>query len=250
MKVTNLDPETVRLPSLEGGVVVDAPHGKIRIRKWPRKRGTPKSAAVRAQNDWFREAARIMKLAPPTQHVTAIEVTRKTGMYPRDLLMRSISGGSLDLAMPDGRLITPRRQKVVTVSFQGSRVERSSDLATAGGASVAVPWQTPVLDTADMWDVADPTWLTIPPGVNVAEFSAGLTGVASVAGQLVLTIQREDGVSVAQQDTQTDGGDFVNATSGPIPVVEGERFRVFSFSSNARTLTAQPSTFFSATISS
>lgn len=72
--------------------MVDTVRGVLRVRKWPRKRGTPKSALQRWWNDWFRQANLLAKYADPMSQARAIELTKGSGLYPRDVLLKAMRG--------------------------------------------------------------------------------------------------------------------------------------------------------------
>ncbi len=81
-----------RSESLSGKVMVDTVRGVLRVRKWPRKRGTPKSASQRWWNDWFRQANLLAKYVDAATMRKAIELTANTGMYPRDIILKAMRG--------------------------------------------------------------------------------------------------------------------------------------------------------------
>lgn len=66
--------------------------GVLRVRKWPRKRGTPKSALQRWWIDWFKQANKLAKYADGASQARAIEITKNSGMYPRDILLAAMRG--------------------------------------------------------------------------------------------------------------------------------------------------------------
>ncbi len=72
--------------------MVDVVRGVLRVRKWPKKRGTPQSAKQRFWVDWFRQANLLAKYADPILQARAIEMTKHTGLYPRDIILSSMRG--------------------------------------------------------------------------------------------------------------------------------------------------------------
>ncbi len=72
--------------------MIDVVRGVLRVRKWPRKRGKPKSEAQRFWISWFQQANLLAKYADGYSQARAIELTRKTGMYPRDIILKAIRG--------------------------------------------------------------------------------------------------------------------------------------------------------------
>ncbi len=85
-------PVARRGPSYRGRVMIDTVRGVIRVRKWPKKRGRPKSALQRWWNDWFKQANLLAKYADPMSLVAAKEMTKGTGLYPRDVLLKAMRG--------------------------------------------------------------------------------------------------------------------------------------------------------------
>ncbi len=81
-----------RSEALSKGFVVDTVRGVLRVRKWPRKRGTPKSELQRWWIDWFRQANRLAKYVDGMSAARAIEITKNSGMYPRDVLLAAMRG--------------------------------------------------------------------------------------------------------------------------------------------------------------
>ena len=72
--------------------MVDVVRGVLRVRKWPAKRGPPRSEAQRYWVDWFKQANLLAKYADANSQRTAIQLTKGTGKYPRDLLLQAMRG--------------------------------------------------------------------------------------------------------------------------------------------------------------
>lgn len=72
--------------------MVDTVRGVLRVRKWPKKRGTPRSALQRWWNDWFRQANKLAKYADGMTQARAIEMTKGSGLYPRDVMLAAMRG--------------------------------------------------------------------------------------------------------------------------------------------------------------
>lgn len=85
-------PRKRRGPSLTGRLMVDTTRGVLRVRRWPKKRGTPKSEAQRFWIDWFRQANFLAKYADPAQLTRAITLTENSGLYPRDIILKAMRG--------------------------------------------------------------------------------------------------------------------------------------------------------------
>ncbi len=72
--------------------MIDVVRGVLRVRKWPKKRGPPKSASQRFWVDWFKQANLLAKYADPMTQIRAKELTAHTGMYPRDIILAAMRG--------------------------------------------------------------------------------------------------------------------------------------------------------------
>jgi len=100
-KLTSI-PRKRRGPSFRGRVMIDTVRGAIRVRKWPKKRGPPKSERQRFWVDWFKQANRLAKYASGLDQVTAIAMTLRSGWYPRDILLKAMRGRLYWMTTPDG----------------------------------------------------------------------------------------------------------------------------------------------------
>jgi len=85
-------PVARRGPSYRGRVMIDTVRGVIRVRRWPKKPGPPRSAKQLWQMDWFTQANLLAKYADPMSQVAAKEMTKGTGLYPRDVLLKAMAG--------------------------------------------------------------------------------------------------------------------------------------------------------------
>lgn len=72
--------------------MIDTVRGVLRVRKWPKKRGPPKSAKQRFWVDWFIQANLLAKYADGMSQARAIAMTKGTGLYPRDVLLSAMRG--------------------------------------------------------------------------------------------------------------------------------------------------------------
>lgn len=100
-------PSETKGSALKGNLQVDSVRGVLRVRAWPRKRGPPKSAAVKAQNIWFRDCLDLIKKIEPGFLLWCMERTKRTNIYPRDLAMQLLSGRGICFLREDGRRIFP-----------------------------------------------------------------------------------------------------------------------------------------------
>ncbi len=82
--------------------MIDTFRGTLRVRKWPKKRGRPKSERQRWWNEWFKQANLLAKYADPLTQATAIELTKGSGLYPRDIILKAMRGRLYWFSTPDG----------------------------------------------------------------------------------------------------------------------------------------------------
>lgn len=240
---TRSDPNKQRFPALRGRIIIDTYRGQMRTRSWPRKTGTPKSATVRALNTWFTAANRLAKRVLPTQQALAIDQAKGTGLYPRDLLVKSIYGGMFDMATEDGRLIQHRLFQVEDRVFNGARLEIKSAIAIVGGVGKILSWPLPVLDTAGFWNVLAPTRLTIPNGVTVVEVVFCWTSTGSIGdNRSAATIIITPGAFWFEGQS-ADGVVAVGCSTGPMPVSAGDFFEFQAFSAISTGVRTEGSTF-------
>lgn len=238
------DPGRLLYPGLTGRVIVDTWRGKVRVRKWPKKRGRPKSAAVRLQNDWFAKANRLAIRAPGSQMATAIEITHGSGLYPRDILIRMMAGNFGPIPLSDGRILTKASKRIEPVSFQGASLELATPFALVAGVSVQIPWPTPIRDTAGFWNPGAPGLLTIPNGVTLVQLRAMAMAIASGVHSLFFQI-RYNGVLKVLSGSNGTNANTGTLVTGPIPVIAGDTFDTFVSTSLASTLNANGPTFLS-----
>jgi hypothetical protein len=84
--------------ALKGKLLVTKWKGQTRVSKWPKPYGPPRSQAQADTIAAFKKIQRALKFLPASQTITAMNVTAKTGMYPRDLLMQGMTGTNILLA--------------------------------------------------------------------------------------------------------------------------------------------------------
>ncbi len=102
MAILKSIPRLRKLPSFRNVMMVDVVKGQLRVRKWPKKRGKAKSALQQYWIDWFTQANLLAKYADAASHSRAIEITRKSGLYPRDVLLAAMRGRLYQWNSPDG----------------------------------------------------------------------------------------------------------------------------------------------------
>lgn len=72
--------------------MVDTVRGALRVRKWPKKYGKPRSALQAWWIDWFRQANLLAKYVDGMTAARAITLTKGTGLYPRDIILKAMRG--------------------------------------------------------------------------------------------------------------------------------------------------------------
>lgn len=248
MKITRSDPWRLRKPALAGRLMVDTFRGSLRVRRWPLKRGPSKNPAIREQNAWFRAVNRLTRYVVPSQQILAIAITKNSGLYPRDLLMRSMSGGVFDLVDENGRKTIMRRKAVTVAGFQGFRLELDGNITYSTPGQTPVIWAPPIIDTAGMFDLLTPTLVTIPVGINIIELVFGaFFGSGTVAANYV--IQLVGGAVVARKNIPPNQAGWDTLTSGALDVEPGQQYEVaIDPGTGTRLLAKERATFFAGTI--
>ncbi len=167
------------MASIRGRLMIDTVRGVIRVRKWPRKRGPPKSESQRFWIDWFKQANLLAKYVDPIQQVRAIEMSKGTGVYPRDVLLMAMRGTLYTWADPSGW------KWYSMASIQG--ISDSLDVLAQTIGSVLVRstdrWRTPPAGAIDdvltyKGPLASPVWQA-PAGGGFAFAGAQLTKSAN-----------------------------------------------------------------------
>lgn len=225
MKDQRSDPGKQRQPSFAGKVIVDTWKGKQRVRAWPRKRGPSKSLEVRQQNAWFKAANLLAKLAAPSQIKASMEATKGTGLYPRDLIVRSMGQGLFDLGTMDGKVIRYRQDRIDPVSFQGAIVELASPIAIGFQSTVTMVWPLPLVDTASFWDISAASRLTVPAGVTECEVLMRTFQPLNKSGQMIIRGYR-NGIEIARDGYGVTSWHGATLHLGHMAVEEGDYFQM------------------------
>jgi hypothetical protein len=184
---------------------------------------------VRDQNAWFKQATRLAKIAEPTQQAMSIAMAKGTGLYPRDLLFKAMSSGIVDLAMPDGRLVTRGRYFREKVMFQGVFAEQDTVQSLPAGGYTNLVFPLPVLDTAGFWNLGAPSRFTIPAGIEVVALVAGWHSNNVVLAGNTVPALRKNGVFLARSPRHVSGWPGGTVSSGPRAVMPGDYFEFAVF---------------------
>lgn len=238
------DPRRQRFPGIKGKLMVDTFRGQIRVRKWPRKRGEPKSQVTRDQNTWFKQANELARQVEPTQMNLAIAMTKGTGLYPRDLLLRQMAGGIYHIILADGTSPEHRRYFREAKMFQGAILELDADQALPAGVWTTIVWPLPILDTAGFWNAGQPTRLTIPAGIEVIALSAGWLSTTNIGAPDNAARFLRAGVEEARNQHKAAGFGAMTPSKGAIVVTPGDYFEFAIFTAAAATTEGDRRTFF------
>jgi len=195
-------------------------------------------------NRWFRDACFKLKYADPQAIDFAITASKGTGLYPRDLLMAGMGAGLIDLTLPDGTPITYKRQGLHPVAFQGIRLQLAANLNIPASTNTAIVWPLPTFDTAGMFNLGFPARITIPPGINIVRFTAGVRATVGTNTLASLWLRKNGATLIAETGSNTAPWSAVGLDSGPLPVANGDYFEQMIFLSAARTLVAGPTARF------
>ena len=183
-------------PALSGKLIYQTDRGQLKVQSWPRKRGKPKSAITRAQNEKFRQANLLAKYAPSDDQWMTIEVAKGSPWYPRDLLMSAMYGRLFEVLIIEGQ-----EYRAVAVNE-----DVSSDLDFLAGTVEG----TIIVKSQGLWT-------KLLPG----------------AVDFVITSNGPDSIP-AWKAASAAGGDFLvnnvpsNATSGSLAATKGNAFQVVS----------------------
>jgi len=139
-------PRRRRLASYTGKMMVDVVRGQLRVRKWPAKRGPPKSAKQAFWVDWFKQANFLAKYADPILQVRAMQMAKNSGLYPRDLHLAAMRGRLFTWVDSDGfRWFSMAARGDISESLDvlsqaiGSVLVRAGDFWKAAGPDIPTP---------------------------------------------------------------------------------------------------------------
>jgi hypothetical protein len=236
--------DRMMLPGTIDRVVVDTFRGQYRVRKWPKKRGTPTDPVQLERIRRFAEANKLAKFVQGAIWIKAMKQAAGTGLYPRDVLVQAMLTGQADIAEANGDLISYKRWYLEAAVFQGARVERLSNNAYVATAAASVSWQTPVIQTVPIWSVGQPTRLTVPTGVNIVRISLATRATAVISGWIQAGIRKNGVDAVAATNFVSSNTFGANCDTGPIYVAPGDYFEARIQGQVNYTLGATPQTFF------
>lgn len=240
--------EKQQFPALSGRVQFIRRNGQVVVAAWPRKRGKKSTPAQRRWRDWFTEANRLAKIGEPGQLRLAVEYTRGTGLYPRDLILRMMSKGLVDIIDGEGPPITAKVWRLENVTWQGAILGLDIDTNLGSTGFVTLSWPTPVFQTIPFWSAGNPTRLTIPAGVEIVQITGGIGSVVNALQRSGLLINQNGALAQIHQATDPVTNTGLSITTGPLLVTPGDFFELRAFISASPTAKAYPFTWFAATI--
>lgn len=184
------------------------------------------------------------KRLEPTQQNLAIAMTKGTGLYPRDLLLRQMAGGIYEVILSDGQVVQARKRFRGTVMFQGVILHLLVNQVLVPNVATLITWPLPLLDTLGFWNAGAPTRITIPDGIQVVEFDAGWGGVVSTPNQRQRVEIFKNGIIYRVQDGFSVSTPNQTVSSGPDVVNVGDFFEVKIFCPLAQSAFGANRTFF------
>jgi hypothetical protein len=214
-------------------VIVDTFRGKVRIRKWPKKRSKNKPPHTAYMNAWFADAAQKIKRVPGQVVQASMNQAKGTGLYPRDIILSMMVNSPFSWSNPDGTVNRLQKLGIYPVAFQGTRLQLAAPLALAAGVTTVMTWPTPILETVPLYNPTLPKRLTIPDGVNIVQLVAGLAVGGATTQQLTLIIRKNGTINVAVAKSQGVATPACSVTCGPIPVITGDYFELLALASAA-----------------
>ena len=155
------------------------------------------------------------------------------------------SGGNLDAEQDENTFFG------IMESFATQRVllALSSD-QTIGTSLVHVDWEAETYDEGGFWDVGAPSRITIPGGVSLVRFFAGLRFEAGVASShMFCNIDKNGGSFIGGGALEPEAMATTSTTrlaiaSAPVAVVEGDYFEVQTRGSTSIDILADPQSYF------
>jgi len=120
---------------MTGIAYVSTWRGVAYIAKWPKKRSRPLHPKTVALADRFSKIGRMVRYLDPKQQVAAIEATKGTPLYPRDILSMGLAGTLFYYVEPSGQRIFSMATRVavsesldVIGDVEGTLLVRSGNL--------------------------------------------------------------------------------------------------------------------------
>lgn len=138
-----LDPRA--LPEARGIYQVVQYRGGLIVKKWPKKRGSPKTPGDWYHTMEFGTVAAWVSRPHYLDYGTAVEFAKGTEQIPRDILMMCAYGLYFDVYLPDGQLMPKVREMSTNAQFVLDQITEETG---------ALVWRSPI------------GWIGLPPGNN------------------------------------------------------------------------------------
>lgn len=221
------DPNSTRPPAFSERVVFATYGGRMYARKWPRPAGPSPLPYQQETVQRFIDANKLAKISAPEQIIEAMKATKKTGLYPRDLLTKAMLTGLFDIVLPNGQIISRAPLTYEVPVFLGFRVYRSAALSLTAGVFTAISWDTAELNAIGLWNPATPTFITVPDGVTVMSFTALASTAAAGSYSLAASIGLPGGANRrARFLASLSGGRRFTLSTGPVAVSAGQQWQL------------------------
>lgn len=238
----------LREPSLTGRLIFDTYRGKPRVRSWPKKRGRKATKDQRTQREFFAWVQKTYPHIPPEQQNALIQTTKGTGLYPRDLFMKAVSGTMLPIEDENGRIVTGRQWRLEPVQWQGFLIRPTSNISHGTGAYNPISWPLPYSQTLPFWDAGAPTGITVPAGVEWMEFTFGAEFTAFVIDRVIAGFRKNTTDNYAVSAIGHSQGTRTMISTGAWNVAAGDFIEPMLLHDSNTLLAGNRGTFFTGTI--
>jgi hypothetical protein len=131
--------------------------------------------------------------------------------------------------------------------WQGFELRLTGNFGVPPTTNTPIEFPLPVRDTAGFFDAGEPDRITIPQGVTVMDFTAGMrrSTISAQFNQIAVARIGPEGVPLAATARGYAGGTM--CSTGPVQVVAGEQYAAWAYFTTASTIIAER-TWFSGTV--
>lgn len=220
------------------------------MQAWPKKRGLPDDPYAQETIGRFIMAQYMAKRAAPEQIAIAMEATKNSGLYPRDLLTKAMLAGFLDLELEDGTVLERPPLTWEVPVFKGAAVWKSGTFTIPANSSVTPTFDQIELNPVGLFDPGLPDRFTIPAGITVVDVHAFLRQQNSLNNAFQLAIHKFPGPQAYARFNQVANlNKALGVHTGPVAVNTGDYFTITVFASTSTLVAAgQPDARFSITV--
>jgi len=127
-----------------------------------------------------------------------------------------------------------------------TKVRRASTLALANNDWTQVTWTTQDADELDMWDVANPGWITIPGGVYAIQLDLNLQIDANGVGYRAVKLRRSvnngstfvdfNYIPITSMSALSAVDTYLHLSTSTLPVTPGEIYAVYAYQDSGGSL--------------